>query len=61
MEYVSEKYKHSQATSKVITCTLEVYKILQNGFQEVIYQRALSKEMQLQGIKPKGEKEIDIY
>ncbi len=29
---------------------MEVHKILGNGFQEVIYQRALEKEMALQGL-----------
>lgn len=34
---------------------MEVHKILGNGFQEVIYQRALAIEMELQGIKFKRE------
>lgn len=29
---------------------MEVHKILGNGFQEVIYQRALTKEMDLQNV-----------
>lgn len=40
---------------------MEVHKILGNGFQEVIYQRALSIELQLRGIVHIREKEMDIY
>jgi hypothetical protein len=39
MEYINEKYKYSEETSKIIGCALEVHKILGNGFQEVIYRR----------------------
>ncbi|MBA4850590.1 GxxExxY protein [Emticicia sp. BO119] len=41
---VNEKYKYSDITSKIIGCTIDVHKILGNGFQEVIYQRALEVE-----------------
>jgi GxxExxY protein len=40
---------------------MEVHKLLGNGFQEVIYQRALSIEMRLQGIEHTREKEMDIF
>ncbi|GAB3202340.1 GxxExxY protein [Pontibacter aydingkolensis] len=40
---------------------MEVHCILKNGFQEVIYQRALEKEMQLQGLKIKREFEMPIF
>ncbi|NJO70152.1 MAG: hypothetical protein HC830_13500 [Bacteroidetes bacterium] len=40
---MNEKYKITRKkTSRIIACALEVHKILGNGFQEVIYQRALS-------------------
>lgn len=39
---------------------MEVHKILGNGFQEVIYQRALSIEMGLQGIGHKREMEMEL-
>jgi len=39
---INEKYKHSELTGNIIGCAMEVHKILGNGFQEVIYQRALA-------------------
>jgi len=42
---IKEQYKYSELTSKIIGCSMEVHKILGNGFQEVIYQRALQQEM----------------
>ncbi len=39
---------------------MEVHKHLGNGFQEVIYQRALAFEMQLQGISFSREHEMKI-
>jgi hypothetical protein len=38
---IKEQYKFSELTGKIIGCAMEVHKILGNGFQEVIYQRAL--------------------
>jgi len=38
---VKEQYKYSDLTGKIISCSMEVHKRLGNGFQEVIYQRAL--------------------
>jgi len=40
---------------------MEVHKILGNGFQEVIYQRALAIEMRAQGLDFEREKEMSIY
>ncbi len=40
---------------------MTVHKILGNGFQEVIYQRALEIEMQLAGIEFICEFEMPIY
>ena len=42
--------KYEELTYKIIGCAMEVHKHLGNGFQEVIYQRALAIEMALQGI-----------
>lgn len=58
---INEKYKYSELTSKIIACSMEVHKILGNGFQEVIYQRALAKEMFLQHINFKREFEMPIF
>ena len=37
--------KYSDLTGKIIGCAFEVHKFLGNGFQEVIYQRALAIEL----------------
>ncbi|MBY0432706.1 MAG: GxxExxY protein [Cyclobacteriaceae bacterium] len=58
---VNEKYKYSELTAKIIGCAMEVHKILGNGFQEVIYQRALAIEMEMQGLKFEREFEIPIF
>lgn len=42
---IRQEYKYSELTSKIIGCAIEVHKQLGNGFQEVIYQRALEIEM----------------
>ncbi len=58
---INEQYAFSELTSKIIGCALEVHKTLGNGFQEVIYQRALEIEMNLAGIDAKREFEMPIY
>ena len=47
---INIQYKHSDLTAKIIGAALEVHKTLGNGFQEVIYQRALAIEL--------GEKDL---
>lgn len=58
---VQTTYKYSDLTGKIIGCSMEVHKILGNGFQEVIYQRALEKEMALQGLTFAREFEMPIF
>lgn len=58
---INEQYKHSELTGKIIGCAMEVHKILGNGFQEVIYQRALAKEMSLQELSFSREHEMQIF
>jgi GxxExxY protein len=58
---IDEKYKYSELTAKIIGCAMEVHRILGNGFQEVIYQRALAIEMERQGLKFAREFEIQIF
>ena len=54
-------YPHSEITAKIIGCAMEVHKILGNGFQEVIYQRALEIEMTAQKLDFTREHEMKIY
>ena len=37
--------KHGKITEKIIGAALEVHQFLGNGFQEMIYQRALALEL----------------
>ncbi len=58
---INEKYPESELTGKIIGCAMEVHRILGNGFQELIYQRALVIEMSHQRMEFSGEHERDIY
>ncbi len=57
---IKGEYKYSELTSKIIGCAMEVHNELGNGFQEVIYQRALSIEFQLQNIGNEREKVLPL-
>ena len=48
-------------TRKIIGCAMKVHSALGNGFQEVIYQRALAIEMQKQSLEFQREMEMTIY
>ncbi len=50
-----------EITHKIIGCAMKVHSALKNGFQEVIYQRALEIEMKKQGLGFEREKEMQIY
>ena len=58
---IKEEYKYSELTSKIIGCAMSVHKVLGNGFQEVIYQRALEIELSYAGINYQREFEMPIY
>jgi GxxExxY protein len=58
---IKEQYKYSDLTAKIIGCAMTVHKALGNGFQEVIYQRALEIEMRLAGIDFNREFEMPIF
>lgn len=58
---IKEEYKYSELTGKIIGASMEVHKILGNGFQEVIYQRALEKQMRLQNVIFDREFEMPIF
>jgi GxxExxY protein len=51
----------NQLTHKIIGCAMQVHRILGNGFQEVIYQRALAIEFTFQGLAFVREQEMEIF
>jgi|SRR5579872_3838217 len=51
----------SELTHSIIGCAMRVHSELRNGFQELIYQRALAKEMKDTGIGFSKEHNIPIY
>ena len=59
--YTNDKYPLSDLTGKIINCAIEVHKYLGNGFQEVIYQRALAIEFDLQNIRFEREFEMPLF
>ncbi len=52
--------KHEQLTRRIIGCAMKVHSTLGNGFQEVIYQRALAIEMEKEGLSFVREMEMPI-
>ncbi len=58
---INDKYPESELTSRIIGCCMEVHRYLGNGFQEVIYQRALAIEFNRQNINFSREHEMDIF
>lgn len=53
--------KYEDLTGRIIGCAMKVHRMLGNGFQEVIYQRALAIEMEKQGLQFAREMEMPIY
>ena len=58
--YVDERYPLSALTGKVIKAAQVVHHELGPGFREVIYQRALARELPLHGLVHEREVWIDV-
>jgi GxxExxY protein len=56
-----EEYKYKETTGKIIGAAMQVHKVLGNGFQEFIYQRALVIEFPYFGLDFKREFDMPIY
>ena len=54
-------YKYKEITEKIIGAAMKVHAALGNGFQEVIYQRALEIEMEESGLKFARELSMPVY
>ncbi len=55
------KFKYGDITEKVIGAAFRVHSTLKNGFQEVIYQRALELEFKQMGLCFSREFEMPVY
>lgn len=53
--------KYEELTHKIIGCAMRVHAALGNGFQEVIYQRAMEIEMSDTGIHFSREYEMPVF
>jgi GxxExxY protein len=53
--------QYEELTHKIIGCAMKVHSTLGSGFQEVIYQRALSIEMEKHGLGFAREMEMTIF
>ena len=58
---IKEQYKFSEITSTIIGCAMIVHKELRNGFQELIYQKALEIEMNIAQLPFSKEHEMPIF
>ena len=58
---MNTELKYKDITEKIIGASFEVHKFLGNGFQEVIYQRALAYEMHQAGLEFAREIEQEIF
>lgn len=56
-----QHYKHADITRKIIGAAMKVHSTLGNGFQEVIYQRAMAIEMTKIGLDFQRELVMPIY
>ena len=58
---MTRELKYRDITEKIIGASFEVHKFLGNGFQEVIYQRALAWELAKAGVSFAREIEQEIF
>jgi GxxExxY protein len=58
---MSADLKYQDIPKKIIGASFDVHSFLGNGFQEIIYQRALSHEFQKAGLSFQREIEQQIY
>jgi len=58
---MNNELKYKDITEKIIGAAFEVHKFFGNGFQEVIYQRALVYELRWAGLEFEREIEQEIF
>ena len=58
--YVKAQYPKSDVTSRILAAAHEVHRALGPGFEEVIYQRALARELPVHNLEFSREVWIDV-
>jgi GxxExxY protein len=61
MEIKRSPEQFNDCTSRIIGCAMRVHTALGNGFQEVIYQRALEIELAIESLRFIREMEMPIF
>ena len=59
--YVDSRYPLSRLTAKALAAAHEVHRVLGPGFEEVIYQRALARELPAHDLEFSREVWIDVH
>ena len=59
--YVKTEYPLSDVTARIIAAATEVHRELGPGFEEIIYQRALARELPAHGLEFSREVWVDIF
>jgi GxxExxY protein len=60
-QHVKTEYRLSETTSRIIAAAVEVHKHLGPGFREIIYQRALGRELPAHTLEFSREVWIDVF
>jgi GxxExxY protein len=53
--------KHEELTQKIIGCAMTVHSCLGNGYEELVYQKSLAIEFEMNGIAFESEKSLKIF
>ena len=61
MSYINTQYPKSELTSAIINSCIRVHTILGPGYQEVIYQRALARELWKREMSFNRELWLDVH
>ncbi len=58
---ISENYKHSEITDKIIKSFYNVYNKLGYGFLEKVYGNSMLIELRKNGLEAKGQQQIKVF
>ncbi len=56
-----KEFPYKELTYKIIGCAMEVHKELGFGFLEAVYEEALARELQREGLKFKRQQRLPIF